>query len=1816
MAKFTGEISGSLAFRQGGVVQTQMVPGLNALALTGSLNITGSQLTLNGRNILSEIDALSAGSDPDIGTLRIHSASMLTYTGSNDARVQRIENYTSSINLLNAATSSYFLKSDASNVLSSSAQVEALGFNKDVISGSQQIVDLGFNKDVVSGSQQILDLGFVTSSNIASYNDLSNVPGGILSSSVQLEGLGFITGSDYSDLVNVPGNIVSSSAQIQSFLLNTDTDFGTAVVTASKFSGDGSGLTNISVGQVTSIKSDFNNTGSLTVDHNFNSQNINVTAYNGSGYQFIPSSVQILNNNSVKLTFDSLTTGYAVVALGGHIFSGSSAWENLTNVPGGIISSSVQIEALGFITSSFVSGDTGSVSSGTISSSLQISNLGFITGSIYSELIDIPSGIISSSLQISSLGFVTSSSGGVVSSGTISSSAQILDLGFVTSSGDNTPAGTISSSAQITAFGFLTSSHSDVNGLNLFTGSIQSEVDSLKTFTGSIQSQVNNLAAATSSYLTSLTGGILSSSAQVEALGFITASDGSVPSGTISSSLQISNLGFVTSSAGADVSGLNSKTGSYATTGSNIFIGQQTVSGSVIPGQSTNDLGSQTAPWQHLYITSGSVKFVNPDGTVQSSFNNQYDGNRVISNTEHPLFNTYNPGSTGTIEDFLNAMFFPNTNPTISTGNQTIAEFTPSGSLITAITGSDAESQAVTYTLDDSYTDGFVAINSNSLFLNVLPTTEAFNTDDRGDGTDAHPVIIKATDTVGGTATKTIYINVTTNTAPIFRETSVAGNEITSFTTSRNENATAGLISRIYFTDAESDAITITSQSDAGGHFSFTKYATYVDLRQVTSSLDYESITQYNMSITASDEHAIAGDDANAVTTLPVTINVTDNVQPTVNNQNLSGVNENSSDGATAGTISASDPEGDTITFVNSRLHSIQYDGFGVETGSYSGTSQASDPHEDAFSISSTGVVTRKAGVYLNSDIIDRYYYEVTVTDAYNNGSDTGLIGIPIADDTAPTISGDTTLYVIESAVTGDSIYDNTNGYSGTTSRFTANQTVTWGVSSSNDLSISSTGYLTLARDISGSATVGGDQINGIVTATNTFGTPTTQAFTINVTDNVAPTITFNNTSANLNTNKARPGNNLVTMTFSDAEGNSIDFNSFSASFAGSDLTIFESGNSRIVRASSDLAAGTYNVTASIADTHGFATRTSSHAFTIAQADTGTLSTNGTFYVIESATSGSNIVTNSNGRTGTQGDLSVSYSPSYGSPSVQAFSSSNAFIAVDSAGGLTLGTDISGSGNEGGSNISSNITFQDQYGNIGSGSITLNITNNSAPDISFSDTSGNQNTNLATSGSTLVTISFSDTEGDGIDFNSFVFTDPSGQLNTVRSGDTYLVQANNNLSGSTYGYTASIADSHGFATNTETDSFTVAQASIGTLTGDTSIYIIESAVSGAVYRDATGYNNGNAADVNVSYSPSYGSPVVQSFTSSNAAIVINSAGNLTLGVNISGSATGSGDTISSTITYQDQYGNLGSGSVTATVFANQAPLATFTNAHYSILTASIAQGTTLVTGSITDTESDTPFSMSLSGTSDLVAVPQNANSSSYYLNAAGTLSGGTIYYTASIQDSFGKTREYNRSLTISQPPVSWYAYLDEGGVYATSEANALSMYGDANDDGTTDTGTLFKAFAGGNIGNGKITTTAFTGLGINYAFQVASGTSFEGSRTTALLNDINHATGSQSNTGLVIVFPSGSGFTLPKTFTNSIGGSTVGEYLLYADRVGTGIVDSVQSAFVRYFDFESSNTYPNTSINRFGVIFTQGDATTDINYFLMASSGSAPSSTQ
>lgn len=1197
--------------------------------------------------------------------------------------------------------------------------------------------------------------------------------------------------------------------------------------------------------------------------------------------------------------------------------------------------------------------------------------------------------------------------------------------------GSELPSGVISSSAQLPS-GILSSSAQLPSGLVSSSAQIESEISGAFTSTSSsLASRISTLESATDD-----TGSDSQTLSFNSVNNNLTISDGN--------SVDLSSLAGGGGGGGSSIWSTGSDyyyvSADLEVTGS---LSATSLTGSIDWNNVTNVPSGLVSSSDQITITTSSITNFDTEvsrSVAESGFGSggssdtasyvegvtNFDGNRIVSNTNLPsgIYNV-NFGTSGSISNFIEEVFFPNTSPSISSSFFKVEEFEVNGTSIGTISATDAEGQTITFRTASSYTDDLFRIHSGSgeITINVKTTSSINDTNTpvsvKNPVSSSHLFPVEVVDTFNGVSSADIYIHINPNQAPVWRTTSVSGPVTTEFTHSLNESSTSGTNKvRVYVSDYESDTITIETGSlptDFTNAFSLTLGATYVQLNQTTSSLDYENITGYNIVLTASDQHYQDGDDTTAITYLPYHVRVVDNVGPTVNNQTLSGLNENSSNGASAGTISATDSEGNSIIFSNFTLVEANLDGGSNITSSLGGNSLY-DPHQDPFQVNAnTGEVTRKDGVYLNSDVANNYIYRVTVNDAFNSLNDTGLITIPIADDAVSTIEDNwSNIYVIESATTGDEIKLSTNGRTGVPARWNSAVSQRWEVKSTGDLiSLNSTTgslvTLELASDLSGSAYASGSIISVELTASE----------------------------------------------------------------------------------------------------HGFET-------------------------------------------------------------TKQYVDQDIFVVI-----------------------------------------------NNSPSITFTNTSANLNTNGARSGSTLTTISFSDTEGDALNHNSFTFTDSSGQLNSIKSGDTYVIQANNNLSGSTYDITASIKDEHGFRTTTEEHTLTIAQAPIGTLTGDTTSYIIESAVSGAVLRDATGYNNGNASDLGVTYSPQYNSAAVSSFTSSNSAIAVDGNGGLTLAVHLSGSSTGSGDTISTEITYQDQYGNLGSGSVTVNVFANQAPTATFSEVSAN-LTASISANTNLVSITISDTESDTPFSASLSGTdaSKLKLVPQNANSSSYELQASTTIESGDLNYTASVFDNFDKSREYNRTTTVAATPVFWYAYLAEVGVYATSEASSLSSYGDANDDGTIDANYPFDNFADAEMGNAIISSSALTSITSDKSFLVASGSTLQGSRTSQLLTNINHNTGSNNNTGLLLVFPSSSGFTLPDSMTNSLGGSTAGEYVLYADRVGTGIVDAPQSVYVRYFDFNGSNTYPNSSATRFGVIFTHGDASTDIEYFLMASSGSAPSSTQ
>ncbi len=137
---------------------------------------------------------------------------------------------------------------------------------------------------------------------------------------------------------------------------------------------------------------------------------------------------------------------------------------------------------------------------------------------------------------------------------------------------------------------------------------------SFVTYTGSINTKLSNIESTTSS-LNSFTSSINT-----------TIKSKLDSDGVISGSLQIlSGSNLVSSSTQVTAYG-------FATTGSNIFVGNQTHSGSIIPSvDNTYDLGSVTHQWKDVYISSGSLYI---------------DGTKVLGSTSQELTITTDTGQS------------------------------------------------------------------------------------------------------------------------------------------------------------------------------------------------------------------------------------------------------------------------------------------------------------------------------------------------------------------------------------------------------------------------------------------------------------------------------------------------------------------------------------------------------------------------------------------------------------------------------------------------------------------------------------------------------------------------------------------------------------------------------------------------------------------------------------------------------------------------------------------------------------------------------------------------------------------------------------------------------------------------------------------------------------------------------------------------------------------------------------------------------------------------------------------------------------------
>lgn len=195
------------------------------------------------------------------------------------------------------------------------------------------------------------------------------------------------------------------------------------------------------------------------------------------------------------------------------------------------------------------SGLTNLVAAGTISSSQQIQNFGFITASLWEDILNKPSGLVSSSFQV------------LNGTGIISSSNQRDSIGLGTS--DNVVFGNVSASGlTLTGNAFIdgtltaktyviSSSIVDIQSIKA-SGSTQfgDTIDDTHQFTGSLflSGSLSSQGTITAPLFTGIFSGAISSSQQIQDLGFITNGElsGSVywnnilnkPEGIVSSSTQ------------------------------------------------------------------------------------------------------------------------------------------------------------------------------------------------------------------------------------------------------------------------------------------------------------------------------------------------------------------------------------------------------------------------------------------------------------------------------------------------------------------------------------------------------------------------------------------------------------------------------------------------------------------------------------------------------------------------------------------------------------------------------------------------------------------------------------------------------------------------------------------------------------------------------------------------------------------------------------------------------------------------------------------------------------------------------------------------------------------------------------------------------------------------------------------------------------------------------------------------------------------------------------------------------------------------------
>lgn len=205
----------------------------------------------------------------------------------------------------------------------------------------------------------------------------------------------------------------------------------------------------------------------------------------------------------------------------------------------------------------------------------------------------------------------------------------------------------------------------------------------------------------------------------------------------------------------------------------------------------------------------------------------------------------------------------------------------------------DATTNAVSYSLDDD-AGGLFAIDPNSGVISVAGAIDR-------ESADSHTITVRATSADGSFSTNNFTIDV--SDVDEFDTTSIGDGNASANSVAENSpvGTTAGITAFASDADATTNAITYTFDDDAAGRFAIDANTGLVT---VAGALDYESAASVDITVRATSADG-------SFTTQVFTIDLLDqnDVAPTITAGQVFVIAENSANGSSLGSVTATDPD-------------------------------------------------------------------------------------------------------------------------------------------------------------------------------------------------------------------------------------------------------------------------------------------------------------------------------------------------------------------------------------------------------------------------------------------------------------------------------------------------------------------------------------------------------------------------------------------------------------------------------------------------------------------------------------------------------------------------------------------------------------------------------------------------------------------------------------------------------------------------------------------------------------------------------------------